>query len=530
VWSTPTDVTVNIFVDRDMNGTDDFQIVTTAPADAASNLLDVFVSARRPSPFTGGLALDSFINNINGAALNTVVFNTNVMAVPVFAQAIGLTTANAKFKYRVSTTSRGFGGTIDSTGYKTYDAANPGFNLTGGVAGLTLYTDLPGASIPVQYNKANVTANGSLGVLLMHHHNGASAHAETLSVQEPSATAVAVAAVAGQYSDPVTLKATVSPSSYLDQTVSGNLQFSVDGNPIGGAVAVGAGGVATTSYTIVNGAGPHSITAAFTSANSAFLNSNGAGTLTVTQENASVDASSANAGAVQVSSPGGSASSVNLCFQINELADGSAGNTANVTSATLVLAPIGGGPSITTSTATFTGGGVGATRNACFNLATVAVNVYDVTMTINGIYYTGGGTTILTVYDPSLGMVTGGGTIIRNGVKANFGVNIKYQKNGNAQGQVLYMEHRATGVVKLKSNAMGDMAIVGVDANATGKATLNGVGNHAFIARIIDNGEPGTNDRFGLRVTDPNGNIVVDMTFDPVQLEGGNVQVPQGNR
>ena len=32
-----------------------------------------------------------------------------------------------------------------------------------------------------------------------------------------------------------------------------------------------------------------------------------------------------------------------------------------------------------------------------------------------------------------------------------------------------------------------------------GKATLNGVGNHTFRATVIDNGEPGGNDRFGLR-------------------------------
>src|SRR6185369_16320340 len=54
-WSTPTDVTFNIFIDRDRNGTDDFQVVNTAFADANGNLFDVFVSARRPAPFTAGL-------------------------------------------------------------------------------------------------------------------------------------------------------------------------------------------------------------------------------------------------------------------------------------------------------------------------------------------------------------------------------------------------------------------------------------------------------------------------------------------
>jgi hypothetical protein len=123
--------------------------------------------------------------------------------------------------------------------------------------------------------------------------------------------------------------------------------------------------------------------------------------------------------------------------------------------------------------------------------------------------------------------VAGGGSIIHNGYKANVGVNIKYLKNGNAQGSLLYIEHRPTGNVILKSNAIGTMAIVGTEAVPTGKATLNGVGNHGFIARIIDNGEPGVNDRFGLRVTAPNGSIVIDLTFDPLQLSGGNFSVPK---
>src|SRR6185369_5580053 len=125
--------------------------------------------ARRAAPFTGGFTLDSFLNNFAPSGLETVVYNTNVMVIPVTASALGLTTANAKFNYRVTTTSRGFGGTIDTAPTRTYDAANPGFDVTGGVTGLPLYADLNGGSIPVNYNKANVTANGSQGLLLLHH-------------------------------------------------------------------------------------------------------------------------------------------------------------------------------------------------------------------------------------------------------------------------------------------------------------------------------------------------------------------------
>jgi len=526
-WSTPSDIQVNIFIDRDRNGTDDFQIINTAFADAQGNLFDVFVSARRPAPFTAGFTLDSFLNNIAPSGLETVVHNTNMMVIPVTASAIGLTTANARFNYRITTTSRGFGGTIDTLTTRTYDAANPGFDLTGGVTGLTVYADLNGASVPVNYNKANYVANGSQGLLLLHHNNAAGAHDQILSVQEPTATTVTVDAASGVYSDSATLTATVSPATYLDQTISGNVQFSVDGNPVGSPVAVNSSGVATTSYTVDVAAGPHTITAAFTSTNTAFLNSSNTGTLTVSKEDATVSPAAANAFAVKVNSPGGTGGPIPLCFEINEVSDGSPGDTSKITSVTVSVTPIGSGSAVSAGTAVLSGGGVGATRTACVTLSNVPVNVYDVTLTINGNFYQGTGHTVLVVYDPSLGFVAGGGQLIHNGFKANVGVNIKYLKNGNAQGSLLYIEHRPTGDVVVKSNVIGSMAIVGNEALPTGKATVNGVGNHNFIGRIIDNGEPGFNDRFGLRVTSPSGSLLVDLTFDPIQLSGGNFSVPK---
>ncbi len=526
-WSTPSDVTFNIFIDRDMNGSDDFQILNTAFADANGNLFDVFVSARRAAPFTGGLTVDSFINNLAASSLETVVHNTNMMVIPVTASAIGLTTANAKFNYRITTTSRGTGGVIDTLPTRTYDAANPGFDLTGGVTGLPLYADLNTATIPVNYDKANFQANGSLGLLLLHHHNATGAHDQILTAQEPTATTVAVDNVSGVYSDSTTLKATVSPATYLDQTISGNVQFSVDGNPVGAAVAVNSSGVATTSYTADIPAGPHTITAAFTSTNSAFLNSSNTGTLTVAKEDADVSPSSTNQFAVKVNLPGGTGGPIPLCFEMTEVSDGSPGDTTNITSVTVTVTPIGNGSAVSAGTAVLSGGGVGATRTACVTLNNVPVNVYDVTLTINGDFYQGTGSMVLTVYDPSLGFVAGGGQLIHNGYKASVGVNIKYLKSGTAQGSLLFIEHRPTGDVVVKSNAIGTMAIVANEAKPTGKATVNGVGNHSFIARIIDNGDPGLTDRFGLRVTSPSGAILVDLTFDPIQLSGGNFSVPK---
>src|SRR5262249_43560069 len=228
---------------------------------------------------------------------------------------------------------------------------------------------------------------------------------------------------------------------------------------------------------------------------------------------------------VKVNSPGGSAGPITLCAAIAEVSDQSPGDVSNAAPVTFTLSPVGPGSPITQN-GVLSGGGVGGTLNACVTLTNVPVNVYDVTISVGGAYYTGSANTMLVIYDPSLGFVTGGGTIVHNGVRANFGFNIKYQKNGSPQGELLYIECRPTGEVKLKSTSMQSLSIVGNTGVFIGKATLNGVGNHTFRVTVVDNGEPGGNDQFGLRVTAPGGAIIPDLTFNPITLSGGNIQVP----
>ena len=124
--------------------------------------------------------------------------------------------------------------------------------------------------------------------------------------------------------------------------------------------------------------------------------------------------------------------------------------------------------------------------------------------------------------------MTGGGTVLHNGVLANYGVSVKFLKNGQIQGNLRFIDHRPTGNVMLKSNALTSLAIVGDTAVLLSKATLDGQGNYTFEAIVTDKGEPGIDDQFWLRVTGPNGALVPDMSFAPLTLTGGNNQVPQG--
>ena len=83
---------------------------------------------------------------------------------------------------------------------------------------------------------------------------------------------------------------------------------------------------------------------------------------------------------------------------------------------------------------------------------------------------------VFTIYDPSLGFASGGGTISwpGSGLKTNFGFSAKYGKNGtNPQGSVLVIRHKAGGSVsRLKSKAFGALSVGG--GGGFGWAKLSG--------------------------------------------------------
>jgi subtilisin family serine protease len=109
-------------------------------------------------------------------ARDTNSFNNSAVLVPLPLAALLPATsqgggAPTKLRYVVVTFDRN-GAQVDQTPLLSYDVANPGFGLAGGHVEPFLYNDLPATSIPVQYNAKNFKSNGSLGVWLVHMHNG----------------------------------------------------------------------------------------------------------------------------------------------------------------------------------------------------------------------------------------------------------------------------------------------------------------------------------------------------------------------
>src|SRR5215510_2812235 len=349
----------------------------------------------------------------------------------------------------------------------------------------------------------------------------------TVTVQAPTTTTVS-APPPVQSGAVVTLSSTTIAQNCPAPTAAGSVEFFVNNVSVGSA-PVNSSGVATKNAQILLAPGSYPVRAVFTGSTPAILTSMGTSTLTVTKENAVVTPSASNPVVVKVNSPRGTAGPINLCAAINEAPEsppsGLAGNISLAAPVTFTMTPFLAGASPITQTATATGGGFGGTLTACAAFNNVPVNVYDVGVTVWGDNYTGSVTAApLAVFDPSLSSFKGIGTVVHNGKIGTFMLNVKYRRDGTPQGGLLYVERRQPGFVALQATSVQSLSTIGNTGVIFGKASVNGVANHTFRATVVDASKSGRGDRFGLQVISPSGAIVADMTFDPINLRGGNIR------
>ncbi len=181
-WATPNTVEFDIFLDTNRDGEDDYLLFNFNTGSATGgNATDVFVSVLFNLK-TNKLVLQDYLNGVPPSVLGTVLFNTNMMILPVYAADLGLTADNAAFNYRVVSFAREAEDEVDVVEGLTYNAAQPGLDFSNGFAGVTTFADLPGEVIPVVYNQTAFTAANSKGILLLHHHNVAGNHAEVVVI------------------------------------------------------------------------------------------------------------------------------------------------------------------------------------------------------------------------------------------------------------------------------------------------------------------------------------------------------------
>ncbi len=178
-WTSPVQTGLRIDIDTNGDGVDDFRVSTTDLGTfQATSFADVFVMQLCTAAGTNCKAL--FRDVANPAVGDMVLFNTNVMVLPVSAADLGLTATSSSFTYRVRIGSS-ITNPTDAVPRQTYDVAKPGMSFSSARAGAFGFADNPQNTIAVAYDKTAFTAAKSRGILLLHFHNENGKHEEVVT-------------------------------------------------------------------------------------------------------------------------------------------------------------------------------------------------------------------------------------------------------------------------------------------------------------------------------------------------------------
>ncbi|NJM08687.1 S8 family serine peptidase [Candidatus Gracilibacteria bacterium] len=173
-WTRPDlyDNEIGIYIDTNSDGQDDFWIYNSSIGFEISPDGDNVYIATLVNLESGDITFEFL--NVVPATTDTGIHNSNVRVFPVAASNLGLTEAQSAISYRVVSFIRplaeGTGGLIDVSKTHRFVVNRPGITFDGALTG-PAHVDLPGETVSFSYDRNALTANGSEGVLLMHHHN-----------------------------------------------------------------------------------------------------------------------------------------------------------------------------------------------------------------------------------------------------------------------------------------------------------------------------------------------------------------------
>jgi uncharacterized repeat protein (TIGR01451 family) len=220
-WSSPNLTVFNIAVDLNADDEAEHFVIAASTGQVSAFFFgtqgqpsnDVYLSYRLTAE--GSLGVSSFIN-VSPAAVESALFASNVVGIPVAASLLGVDSATP-FRYRVMTCPffspdcGSFGSPIDSTGWLSWDPGARGLDFPSQIvfAG-------DGDALDVNWNTANLVANQSLGALLLHHHNSAGSRAQVVLLEGAAAADLAITKIMAppdaEAGDEVTFTVTVTNS------------------------------------------------------------------------------------------------------------------------------------------------------------------------------------------------------------------------------------------------------------------------------------------------------------------------------
>ncbi|NNE26633.1 MAG: T9SS type A sorting domain-containing protein, partial [Saprospiraceae bacterium] len=396
-------------------------------------------------------------------------------------------------------------------------------------------------------------------------------------------TTVTVDPVSQQYSDLVEFEATIDPGDCpgAGGQAAGKVEFFVGTESMGttNLNLVGGNLVGTLVAPLLEtpsdpfdasdevGPGLKTVTAVFQNVNTNYNVANATTDLTITQEDALVDYTGQTLQATM--STNSSEATVSLCVNIQDIDDGNRGDIRNATitfmnrdNNTVIAGPLQVADLIFPGDTTL--------GTICYDWNVDIGNQDAVAYTVGFVidnYYTrdhAEDNTVITVYKPKGDFITGGGFIIpdssegeyasTDGLKTNFGFNVKYNKKGTkVQGRVniIFRIEQPDGSIRtyqIKSNAKPDFGVDISDPDAlfaefTSKANLKDVtdplnpislgGNLTLKVEMTDRGEPGDEDSIGINLTNNSGTLLYSSNWtgtstDELILSGGNIVIHSG--
>jgi hypothetical protein len=421
--------------------------------------------------------------------------------------------------------------TFAGTEFTTLGLVNPPDTVTS----VTLASD--GAAATATVGSYDIVASNAAGTGLSNYDITYNKGILTVN-QRPTTTTITPASA--QYSDPITLIATVSPATAGGQTLTGSVGFFISGTFVG-SHAIDISGVATVSdISNFRAASGYPVTATFTSSNPNFADGNGAPvTLTVTKENTAI----AYTGDTLVFTSGTATStSVNLAAHLTEESDLHLGDLS-LAKVTFELTPSSGSPT------TVLGVIVDASGDASTHYS-LAADVWTVKVRVDSSneYWTSPiAESVLTVSLPGLS-ATGGGWIPDSGSpngKDNFGFTVNYNKNSAPKGSFVFVLRGTDGYdYVVKSNSWNQLSFTGTNkAYFTGKATVHIIeratgievpswGNCKFAVYITDGdmGYPQNqkgSDTIAVTIFKADGTVLKQFgtSTSQIALGGGNIVV-----
>jgi hypothetical protein len=184
-WTRPDffDNEINIFIDTNGDGLDDFVMYNSSIGAEISPDGDNVYITTLINLETRDVTFE-FLNAVD-ATTDTGVHNSNVRVFPVAASDLGLTEEQSTISYQVLSFIRPLtdgSGLTDVSDIHRFVVNRPGITFDNAILG-PAHADLPGATVSFSYDRNALAANGSEGVLLMHHHNASGNRVDVVELQ-----------------------------------------------------------------------------------------------------------------------------------------------------------------------------------------------------------------------------------------------------------------------------------------------------------------------------------------------------------